>query len=264
MRFIWIGTIAWVMLYIPLSYAVVWDPLTELEARQLPIYCQVKYREMHGDAAARSQGMGLIGPQYANVHHYCEGLNYLNRYYRRSGGQDAASYVSFAIGEFTYMVDHLIQPSSIEAEIFFQRGLAYSLARKDSEAIIDLQRALTLNPQSVRTYITLADLFSNMKARNKALDVVTEGLRQIPDSKALKRRYDELGGVQPYPEATVAAPTPLQTEPHEKPTIPVTIHEPPEVSTAVKDAGPRAAGQQGATTTPSGNSKNPWCRFCTD
>ena len=107
MRSIWIGTIAWVMLYIPLSYAVVWDPLTAHEVRQLPTYCQVKYREQHGDAAARSQGMALMGPQYANVHHYCDGLNYLNRYYRHIGGQDAASYLSFAINEFTYMVDHM-------------------------------------------------------------------------------------------------------------------------------------------------------------
>jgi tetratricopeptide (TPR) repeat protein len=260
MRFIWIATIFWIMLYIPVSYAVVWDPLTALEVRQLPDYCQVKYREMHGDTTARSQGFSLMGPQYANVHHYCDGLNYLNRYYRHIGGQDAASYLSFAINEFTYMADHIIQPSSIEAEIFFQRALAYSLARNDSEAIIDLQRALTLNPQSVRTYIKLADLFSNMKARNKALDVITDGLRQIPDSKVLKRRYDELGGKQPYPEAVAAAPAPQQTESEEKPTVPATIHEPSE-PTAAKQAGDAAAGEQGDAT-PSSDSKNPWCRFC--
>ena len=261
MRFIWIGTIAWVMLYIPLSYAVVWDPMTEQEVRLLPIYCQVKYREQHGDATARSQGFALMGPQYGNVHHYCGGLNYLNRYYQHGGGRAAASYLSFAIDEFTYNVDHPHHPSPIEADIFFQRGLAYSLARKDAEAINDLQRALTLNPQSVRTYIKLADLFANMKVRNKALDVITDGLRQIPDSKALKRRYDELGGKQPYPEAIVAAPAPQQTEPQEKPTVPVTIHEPSE-PTAAKQAGDAAAGEQGDTSTPSGDSKNPWCRFC--
>ena len=263
MRVIWIGIIAWLMLCIPMSYAIDWSEPNALEIKLLPNFCTVKYREHHGDRAALSEGRALMGPQFDNVHHYCNGLNYLNRYYR-SEGHDAATYLGFAINEFTYMVDHPKPNSPIRAQIFLQRGIAYSLARQNAEAIIDLQRALTLNPQSVRTYLTLAGVFSNINDRNKALNVITDGLRQIPDSKALKRRYDELGGKQPYPEAVVAAPAPQQTEPQEKPTVPVTIHEQSEIPTATKEAEPGAVGEQGATTTPSGDSKNPWCRFCTD
>jgi len=84
--------------------ADVWSQMTEIEVKQLPNYCMVKYREQQGDAGARGEGMALMGPQYSNVHHYCGGLNYLNRYYRNMGRRDAGSYLAFAISEFNYMV----------------------------------------------------------------------------------------------------------------------------------------------------------------
>jgi len=263
MRIVWIGIIAWLMLCIPMSYAVEWSEPNALEIKLLPNFCTVKYREHHGDGAALSEGRALMGPQFDNVHHYCNGLNFLNHYYR-SQGHDAATYLSLAINEFTYMVDHPKPNSPIGAQILLQRGIAYSIAKRYPEAINDLQRAVTLNPKLTQTYITLADNFEKIKARDKALEVVSEGLRQIPDSKVLKRRYDELGGKQPYPEAVVAAPVSQQTEPQEEPTVPVRIHEPSETPTAVNEAGPGAEGQQEGTTMPSGTSKNPWCRFCAD
>lgn len=261
-----IGIIAWLILCIPVAYAVEWSEPNAQEVKRLPDFCMVKYREHHGEPGALREGRDLMGPQFNNVHHYCNGLNFINRYYRQLGGQDAGSILSLAINEFTYMVDHPTPESPIRAEIFLQRGIAYSLARQYPEAANDLQRALTLNPKLVRAYSTLADNFEKIKARDKALEIVTEGLHQIPDSKALKRRYDELGGKQPYPEAAAIAPSPApqQAEPQERPGNPATDQEPSGETSSFKEVQPEAAAQSGVSTTPPSDSKGPWCRFCVE
>ena len=266
MRVIWRGILAWAMFGIPVANADVWSQMTEIEVKQLPNYCMVKYREQQGDAGARGEGMALMGPQYSNVHHYCGGLNYLNRYYRNMGRRDAGSYLAFAISEFNYMVDHMDPQSPIGAEIFLNRGIAYSLAKNDAKAMSDLQRALSLDPKLARAYITIADQYVKQKNRKKALDVVTEGLRHISDNKALKRRYDELGGKKPYPEPVVAASpvAPAVPETHEKAEASATTHQSGDPEATVNEAGPKAMEQQKTGTTQIGSPKNPYCRFCPD
>lgn len=265
MKVIWMAILALASLGIPVANANVWSKMTEPEVKQLPNYCMVKSREMKGDKGARSEGMALMGPQYSNVHHYCFGLNYLNRYYRNIGSRDAGSYLSFAITELTYMVEHMVPNSSIGAEIFLNRGIAYSLAKNDVKAMSDLQSALSLDPKLARAYIALADQFAKLENRDKALDVVTEGLRYLPDNRALKRRYDELGGKMPYPEPVVATSPPAAAESQDKIEAPAATHQTGAPETAVNEAGPKAAEHQGADTSPPiGSPNNPYCRFCPD
>jgi hypothetical protein len=45
-----------------------------------------------------------------------------------------------------------------------------------------------------------ADLHVTTNSPARALETVTEGLCHVPDSKALQRRYLELGGKKPFPE----------------------------------------------------------------
>ena len=116
MRAVRIGIIAWLMLCIPMSYAVEWSEPNAQEVRLLPYFCMVKYREHHGDPGALHEGWNLMGRQFNNVHHYCNGLNFINRYYQ-SMGLDAASNLSLAINEFNYMVDHPVPNSPIRAHI---------------------------------------------------------------------------------------------------------------------------------------------------
>ena len=130
----------------------------------------------------------------------------------------------------------------------------------------DLQRALSLDPKLARAYITIADQYVKQKNRKKALDVVTEGLRHISDNKALKRRYDELGGKKPYPGPVVAASpvAPAVPETHEKAEASATTHQSGDPEATVNEAGPKAMEQQKTGTTQIGSPKNPYCRFCPD
>ena len=258
--------LAWVLFGMPVANANVWAPMTEREVKQLPNYCMVKYREQQGDTGARREGMAILGSQYSNVHHYCSGLNYLNRYYRHMSQRDAGSYLSFAITEFNYMVEHMHPQSSIAAEIFLNRGLAYSHAKNDAKAMSDLQQALNLDPKFARAYITIADRYAKLKNRVKALEVVTEGLRHAPDNRALKRRYDEMGGKKPYPEplVTTAPIAPAVADPHEKLEGSAAIQQSAKPEVMINEAGPNAAEQNGSGATPIGSPTNPYCRFCPD
>jgi tetratricopeptide (TPR) repeat protein len=266
MKLLWRGILAWAMLGVPVANANVWSPMTDLEVKQLPNYCMVKYREQRGDTGARGEGMALLGPQYSNVHHYCGGLNYLNRYYKNMGRRDAGSYLAFAINEFTYMVDHMVPQSPIGAEIFLNRGIAYSLAKNDAKAMGDLQRALSLDPKLARAYISIADQYAKQKNNKKALDVVTEGLRHVPDNRALKRRYGELGGKQPYPEPAVANQplVPAETKSQAKAEASTATQQAGAPEAVADEASPKAAEAQRAAPPQIGSPNNPYCRFCPD
>lgn len=238
------------------------SPPTEIELKRLPAFCTVKMREHSGDREALRRGIAMIGPQFQNAHHYCNGVNFLNRYYRAPFSAGAGSNLAMARNELDYMVDHMTPGSSIAGEIFLYRGIVNSLMKKDAEAVTDLQQAIARDPTLFRAYLTLADFYNERKQREKALEVVTNGLRNTPDSKGLKRRYKELGGKLPYPEPVVAQPQPKAAPEQPAPEAPAeTGTQAAAVSPTQEPAVDIAAEKEAATeSTP----KKEWCRFCPD
>jgi len=117
-------------------------------------------------------------------------------------------------------------------------------------------------------YIAVADNYKESGNKTKALELVTEGLKINPDSKGLKRRYTELGGKLPYPEA-VDKTTPVEgSKVENKPEEKLGVEQPPrEAASEVADADKPAAQIE---TIPQveppkiGSPKNPYCRFCPD
>lgn len=235
---------------------------TDVELKSLPYYCTIKRQLENGVSGAREAGYAALGEQFGNVHHFCNGLNFINRYYRSQFGPNAKSNLASAINEFTYMADHMVPKSTLAGEIFLNRGVAFSLAKRDMEALKDFRQAISLNPKLPKAYMSLADFLNEKKQRVEALKIVTQGLQNIPDNSALKRRYDELGGQQPYPaplstvEESAAS---LEPAPGTAANTGADTTEPkaPNVEPAyrVPDHEPGKA----ATTTPK---SKPYCRFC--
>ena len=246
---------------IPVAYAVGYSGPTEAELSGLPPFCAVKYRAMHGDRDAPKIGESMIGSQFRNSHHYCNALNFLNRYYRAPFIPGAKTYLAMARGDFSYMVDHLYPDSSLAAESYLYLGIVNSLMKNDAEASLAFQQAISRNPNLAKGYLAFADYYSERKQRAKALEVVTQGLRNVADSKALKRRYQELGGKLPYPEPVVVSPKPEApaTKPVEVGNANMTQGEPAKAATAKPDIpADSATNKKDVIGTP----KNPYCRFC--
>lgn len=252
------------VLGVPTVNASGWSPPTDAELKTLPDFCTDMLRRQ-GDPSAKERLRSNIG-ELKSAQHYCYGLNFLNRYYRSPFSAGAKSNLAMAgqeIGRVAGIVKTMDPGSTpLAAEIFLHRGIVNSLMKKDSAALQDLLQAASLNPRLAKVHLTLADFYNDRKQRAKALEVVTEGLRHVPDSEGLKRRYQELGGKLPYPEPVMAIPEPVSKT--EKPAEDVSANNPskqPVIEPATKTDLPveKASNKEGAVM---GTPKNPWCRFC--
>jgi tetratricopeptide (TPR) repeat protein len=228
---------------------------TEQEYASLPPYCKEKIENTsHAENKMWSDRFGAN--TWLHLHHYCQGLNDINRYYLESDRARQRDLLSSAVNQFNYVVDHIPPDSFLLAEVYQNRGRAKLKLGNDSDGVADLQKAIELNPRITQTYFLLSDQFENSKNKVMALQVISDGLRYMPASKALQRRYQELGGKLPYPE------------PYEKPVEQNTASKAKaETKTATTDkATPDSSAPDSAKpaeTKPAiGIPGNPYCRFC--
>ncbi|WP_296750883.1 tetratricopeptide repeat protein [Thiobacillus sp.] len=241
-----------------------WAP-TAAEMAALPAYCGARFNE--GSDAFKAWRANM-GGDFNHIHHYCAGLNFLNRTYGISSAKDRQSTLGAVVREFDYVLTHASPGFYLRAEILMNRGVALSLQKKPGEAIANLNQAIEKNPELPRAWMTLADLYETQKQRAKALETVTEGLRHNPGTRSLQRRYTELGGKLPYPEPIKPEPTQAATPPE--------AATPPAVEPAATAAQPAEAAPAQTTQTPErtqtpettapkiGSPTNPYCRFCPD
>jgi tetratricopeptide (TPR) repeat protein len=239
------------------SYALdPWIP-TDSEMASLPAFCKARFNE---GSPEYKQWESSLGRDYGHTHHYCAGINFLNRYYRSRSKQGKSLNLNNARGNFDYMVEHAAPTYSLMPDVYSNLGTVYSLMNQPAQAITHFSKAIALDPRQPKAYNALGDFYVRIKQPAKALEIVTEGLRHNPDTKSLQRRYTELGGKLPYPEPI--APMPAETQaakPEEKVVSTPTNPDKPTASTP-------AVVPAVETTTPSkiGSPTNPYCRFCPD
>lgn len=211
------------------------------EAKMLPDYCQnpEKWNSTWGPAAVWNN-------------HTCYGINWLNRYYKSRTSSEKRDSLQNALGDFNYSVGKLPPDFPLMPEIYMYRGSTYNLMGRNGEAVADLRKAIGLDPKLTKAYNELADLYeTKLSQRDKALEIITEGLRHNPDVKSMQRRYTRLGGKLPYPEPI--EPTPAVEAEAAKP------EEPPLAAPAEK-----TVTEPDSDKPKIGSPTNPWCRFCPD
>lgn len=234
---------------VTLAHAESYGP-TEEEKAMLPPYCG-------GPGGAGVDWRRQLGEAHIWNNHTCYGINRINRYYRSSRRGEKSYHLQTAMQDFNYSVDHLPQQFPLMPEILYYRGLVHKLQGNVAGAMADWQKSISLNQRYVKSIVDLADLYAGeMKKPDQALALVTEGLRDNPDSKALRNRYARYGGKLPYPEPRV----------------------PPQVGQEKAGSGAKADDKPAdqapdktaekvqpvaAPTAPViGTTNNPWCRFC--
>lgn len=236
-----------------------WGP-TAAEMAALPAYCGARFNE--GSEAFRAW-RATMGGDFIHIHHYCAGLNFLNRSYGMASGKNRQGTLGGAVREFDYVLTHASAGFYLRAEILMNRGVALSQLKRPGEAVANLNQAVGMNPELPRAWMTLADLYEAQKQRTKALETVTEGLRHNPGTRSLQRRYTELGGKLPYPEPIKPEPAQAVTPPEDEPATTPPAAEPAAAQPA--EAAPAQTTQTPETTAPKiGSPTNPYCRFCPD
>ncbi|HEY9099973.1 MAG TPA: hypothetical protein VIN38_13995 [Thiobacillus sp.] len=231
-----------------------WEP-SAADMAALPPYCAAKFGERANPELARTWRSSM-GDDFIHIHHYCAGLNFLNRS-RSMPSSKTRDVLGAVVREFDYVLTHASPDFYLRSEILMNRGIALSRAKRKGEAVGNLLKAIELDPKQSRAYMALADLYADQNNRSKALETATEGLRHNPDTKSLQRRYRELGGKMPYPDAIEPAVN-AQAEP-DQPSAATTT------SAAQVDSVPSAVStpeEPFVAPPPIGTPKNPYCRFC--
>lgn len=234
-----------------------WVP-TDKEMASLPAFCKARFNE---GSPEYKYWASALGKDYGHTHHYCAGINFLNRYYRARSKQGKSFNLNNAQTNFEYMVSHAAPSYSLMPDVHSNLGKVFSLKNQPAQAITHLNKAVELNPRQPRAYGMLADFYSGIKQPAKALEIITDGLRHNPGTKSLQRRYTELGGKLPYPAPIEPAPA-VEAEaakPEEPPTP-----TPSSVAPAASPTTVPPAPVETIAEPPIGSPTNPYCRFCPD
>lgn len=231
------------------------------ELQTLPPYCTPRINV--NDPVGWAQGIAQFGEGWDHMHHYCYALNFINRYYRSRDTATKKDALKQAISNIDYMLDHTSEGYFMRGQWMLDKGKVMMLAGNKPQGIAMIQTALDLNPGLEAGYRLISDTFVELGNKKEALQWASTGLRHAPDSKALKRRYKELGGKEPYPEPLVKPAPPIV----EATPAPASQPEPPAAESisetqAAQDPAPVAAP---VTEPPKiGSPTNPYCRFCTE
>lgn len=229
----------------------------ESDIPRMPEYCKVKFLAPQ-DSPEWRMWQQRIGHNFIDLHHYCAALNFMNRYWSARDANDRGFYLKNALDNFNYMVKAEKPDFLLRAELYSRRGEVFKLNGKSGEAERDFRHAIELSPRLTRPYLQLIDLYEGRKQRNAALELATLGLRHNPDSKAMQRRYLELGGRKPFPEPFAAtAKTGAAPVVPDQPPASKSDAEAPVVP-AIEETAPATASPPAAIGSP----KNPYCRFC--
>ncbi|MEQ1622953.1 MAG: tetratricopeptide repeat protein [Methylophilaceae bacterium] len=237
---------------------------SDAEITSLPQYCYVKLKKPHNDQEFENM-YKKMGEIFQHIHHYCQGLNNINRYHKASNSYDRAYYLGVAAGEIGYVITHTLSNSSLLPEVYMNRGFAYAKLHKDGDALKDFIKSLELNPRSAQTYSMIANFYEERKMQNKALEYITEGLKYIPNNKTLQRRYLKLGGKEPFPEPYEQVKTNLPPAEKIKEITPIPSEE---KANPTENVEPKLDKSEPPTIdnlpTKIGAPGNPFCRFCPD
>ena len=223
------------------------------EMMRMPPHCVARYKAGRSSPEWNTY-RDQIGSNFNDFHHYCNALNWVNRYWGARSAKDRGYALQRAMDNFNYMVNTEKPDFALRAELYSNRGEVFKLMGKPGEAAKDFSHALSINPRLLKPYLQIADMHVAGKSTTRALETVTEGLRHLPDSKALQRRYRELGGKKPFPQPIVTqAPETVTPEAAAVTQVPETAVATPSAPEPMKAAEPQPA---------IGTPNNPYCRFC--
>ncbi len=198
-----------------------------------------------------------------HMHHYCDGLRFLDRAYAAMANKRHMGYnLQVAIKNFDYVLNATQKDYAMRGEVHVGKARALKLMGRNAEATAEFGKALDYEHDSPDIYLALADHFHETGNKQKALEMATEGLKRNPNSKGLKRRYTEFGGKLPYPEA-VEKTTPVEASKQETKPVVQPDAEPSSGETPSQATAPIEPASQ-IESPKIGSPKNPFCRFCPD
>ena len=171
---------------------------SDAEIANLPPYCARRLK-------------GLMSPQesamYPSVHHYCFGLNFINRAARARDANSRSFNLTSAKGEISYTIKASPAGHWLLPQLYTDLGRTHVKLKERALASRAFSQAIGVNPAYEPAYRGLIETLRATGSQSAVLEVATSGLRHIPDSKYLQKAYLASGGKKPFPEPVSARAT---------------------------------------------------------
>jgi len=165
-------------------------PKSDRDFAALPKYC---YARMRGTEAESNVWKNRFGREsYIHLHHYCSGLDYLNKANMSVDPKGRKLMLTKAIKQFDYIGKHAPSSFVLMPENYYNRGMAMKRQKNISGALDSFQRSIRLNKKYTRAYAAISDIYSESGNKNDAKIILQQGLKVVPKSKALNRRLNQL------------------------------------------------------------------------
>ncbi len=232
--------------------------ITDAEMAMLPPYCKVKLRSKD-PVLIQPWEMRFGHDNWIHMHHYCDALVEMKRVYRVNAYEKKQT-LHNAVWQFDYMLTQTQPDFFMRPDFHYGKGLALQLQKNEGAAIAEFHKAVAIKADYIPALTELVTIYNKMGKKDMALSILKQGLDKSPANKGLRRRFQELGGdLSAIPEAVI--------EPLNDSSKPAEGDGKMAEQPAVK-ATSNPENDQPLTSSPSkqniGNTKNPWCRFCTD
>lgn len=220
--------IGFVMMWSLSALAMPPKRITPQEKALLPTYCRytqggyVGHEQANQPSPEAKRWVQVFGGEgmTANLwrmHHYCYALIHMMRGYR--GGLSKMEFKEAwggAIEEIDYTLQFLSDNFVLMPEILLNRGRALVRLKRDEAAMESFRKSVQIKPDYWPPYLDMAEIFLNENNKDKAIEILREGLKHAPESVALSKRLSELGGKLPI-ERLDSKPTKVPTISQEQP-----------------------------------------------
>jgi tetratricopeptide (TPR) repeat protein len=177
----------------------------------LPQYC--KYTQIFrervpggNNPAEIERWTSIIGPAFIHMHHYCLGL--MNTYRAAilaKNRQDRTHNLGNSVLEFNYVIRNTPPDFSMLPEIMTRKGESLILLDRGAEGVVELQGAIERDPGYWPPYAAMSDYYRDLGQLAKARQWAQKGLSVAPNSRALTRRLEALGGTAGKSKSTAGA-----------------------------------------------------------
>lgn len=237
------------LLFASSAYSLEQFAPTEAELAVLPSFCAKKLKnQMTYQEAA----------MYPSVHHYCFGLNFINRAARSRDAKSRSFNLTSAKGEINYTITASPPGHWLLPQLYTDLGRTHLKLKEADQAVRAFTQALNVNSAYEPAYRGLIDAFRAAGSPSSVLDVARSGLRYLPESAYLKKVYLDSGGKEPFPEPASKKTSPMPVDEKEKS---IAGSDDGKNSPRQEEQTPDAAASEAVQSSDEASSGR-GCRFC--
>jgi hypothetical protein len=189
------------------------------ELVRLPEYCASVHGWGEGSPWAPSvqqqRWIGLMGPTFWHVHHYCWGmLKALRAESIDVKPQMRSDLYASAISEAHYVLERATADFKLLPEIHFKVGQYQVALQRWAEALESFDRSRAMKPDYWPAYIEIAKVNLRLRRRDHAVEILKRGLDVMPGETRLTDALRRINSDTPLPSGgipsarTSARPTP--------------------------------------------------------